>query len=358
VVIHAGFGLGPWTARNLESSGLGGAETAVARMAAELRRRRHRVVVFVPAGGIDETVDGVDYRDCRGFGSFCNVYAPDVLIVSRDASVLDASVRATRRFFWAHEVSAWRAADNGQDRMRRHYGSLDAIFCLSEWHRDVFARAHRIPTAKIVVTRNGIDRERFAMRVRRKRNRFIYSSTPERGLETLLRLFPRIRAKLPGAELHVFYGFGFWDGTLRPRKQRWRDAIRSALDQPGVLWHGPVGQRRLAREMLASDVWLYPTHCMETYCITALEAQMAGVICICSDLAALRTTVGERGILLGHPDSAGFEQRAVRETVALLRDRPRRRRMAAAARRWAAQQTWGALAETWIRWFESPELLR
>ena len=347
VIIHAGFGMGPWTARNLDSSGLGGSETAVVWMAAELRRRGHRVVVFVPPGGVDETIDGVDYRDCRGFESFCDIHVPDVLIVSRDASVLDAPVRATRRYFWAHEATAWHADDEGEDRIRRHYDSLDAIFCLSEWHRDVFAECHGIPAAKILVTRNGIDPERFDVPVRRQRHRFIYSSTPERGLETLLRLFPRIRAELPDAELHLFYGFGFWDGHPDPDTERLRDA----LAQPGVVWHGPVGQRRLAREMLASDVWLYPTRTMETYCISALEAQMAGVVCVCSGIGALRTTVGERGILLGDPRSEGFEERAVRETIALLRDRPRRRQMAAVARRWAAGQTWGAVAETWIRWF-------
>ena len=357
VVIHAEVAIESWTASNVERPGIGGSETAVVQMAAELRKRGHRVVVFAPTGREDQTFGGVDYLDVDRFESFRDVNHADVLVASRNVRVFDGPVRATRRYLWVHDRIARGANDHGEDRVRRHYAALDAIFCLSPWHRREFARHHGVPTKKIVVTRNGIDPERFRARVKRQRNRLIYSSSPDRGLDVLLRLFPHIRAELPDAELHVFYGFDNVDTILRhrpnPERRAWRDAVVRALAQPGVFWHGRVGQRRLALEMLASDVWLYPTEFTETYCITALEAQMAGVVCICSDVGALRTTVGDRGILLGRPGGPAFERRAVRETIALLRDRPRRRRMAAEARRWAAQQTWASLAEEWIRWFRT-----
>ncbi len=39
----------------------------------------------------------------------------------------------------------------------------------------------------------------------------------------------------------------------------------------------------------------------ETYCISALEALMAGCICITSDLGGLTDTIGDRGVLITEP---------------------------------------------------------
>jgi glycosyltransferase involved in cell wall biosynthesis len=54
----------------------------------------------------------------------------------------------------------------------------------------------------------------------------------------------------------------------------------------------------LAIEYLKSDVWLYPTDFLETYCITAVEAQMAGCLCATVGIGSLEEIVGERGILV------------------------------------------------------------
>jgi glycosyltransferase involved in cell wall biosynthesis len=213
------------------------------------------------------------------------------------------------------------------------------------------------------VTRNGLTPERFAGSEERRSFRFIYSSSPDRGLDTLLELFPRIRERLPEAELHIFYGFENWDRALGMRVDRdaeaWRDRIRAAMQQPGVFFRGRVGQRELAREMMRSDIWFYPTRFEETYCITALEAQMAGALCVASDLGALRTTVADRGVLLGGDAySEEFRRLAVETVVALLMDRERRDAFAGRGRAWAAEQTWDAVAEEWQGIFDGAERSR
>jgi predicted O-methyltransferase YrrM len=51
--------------------------------------------------------------------------------------------------------------------------------------------------------------------------------------------------------------------------------------------YGFVTKKIVYDFMLQSEYWLYPCTFEETFCITALEAQMAGCICISNDLAAL-----------------------------------------------------------------------
>src|SRR6185369_7057219 len=60
---------------------------------------------------------------------------------------------------------------------------------------------------------------------------------------------------------------------------------------PGVVMHGRVNQRELAEAMLGAGVWFYPTWFSETSCITAMEAQAAGLRCVCPRIAALAETV-------------------------------------------------------------------
>lgn len=57
--------------------------------------------------------------------------------------------------------------------------------------------------------------------------------------------------------------------------------------------HGRVNQRELAEAMLGAGVWFYPTWFSETSCITAMEAQAAGLWCVCPEIAALKETVRE-----------------------------------------------------------------
>jgi intein/homing endonuclease len=106
--------------------------------------------------------------------------------------------------------------------------------------------------------------------------RFIYSSSPDRGLDSLLQLFPHIRKEFPEASLHVFYGFNNWDASLRENANSWRQAVDwrnkivadiNRLQEEGAVVHyGSRSQAELAEAMKAADIWLYTTNFTETYC--------------------------------------------------------------------------------------------
>lgn len=356
LVIHTGYSYEPWTSANMYTTGIGGSETAAARMAEELMELGYRVVLFSYCQGMEGDYNGVEYLDYSRFESFVNAHYIDILVVSRYISTLLYPIRAGKIYLWAHDVVAMGTELGENDLVRRFYDRLDAIFCLSPWHRDKFVASHGIPTDKIVLTGNGIDPERFDKRVERQRHRFIYASSPDRGLDTLLEIFPIIREAIPDAELHVYYGFHNWDKAIAAMGDEglkaYRDRIFEGLTQPGVFYYGRVGQDELAVELLKSDIWFYPTRFTETYCISALEAQMAGVLCVCTNLSALNTTVGDRGILMdGDPYSLEFIVHALRELFAILRDPERKRALTEKARAWAEEQTWRNRARDWHQLF-------
>jgi glycosyltransferase involved in cell wall biosynthesis len=79
-------------------------------------------------------------------------------------------------------------------------------------------------------------------------------------------------------------------------------------EEGGIFTHGRVNQEELAKAMYESNFWTYPTQFMETSCITALEAQAAGVIPVTSELAALKETVAIEGLRVeGWPMNLSYQ---------------------------------------------------
>jgi glycosyltransferase involved in cell wall biosynthesis len=158
-----------------------------------------------------------------------------------------------------------------------------------------------LPAEKISVMRNGIDLGRFSENdIARDPTRAVYSSSPDRGLLTAIECWPRIRSKVPGAELHIYYGFDNWEKTIEltgdkaqlTSIKQLRDIIEAT---EGVFMHGRVNQLELAREMLKAGVWTNATWFTETSCITAMEAQAAGLFIVTSPIAALNETCSPLG---------------------------------------------------------------
>lgn len=359
MVIHAGLAYEAWNGASLEKEGIGGSETAAAKMAEAFSRIGYRVVVFCECKGLEGMVNHVEYCHLDDFDHFIARHVIDVFVVSRYAHLLEYPVKAVKTYFWAHDVHAKSTEIGENDLLRKHKDRLDGIFCLSDWHKDIFNAYHQVGTDKIILTGNGIDLSRFShkpLRLKTK-NRFIYTSSPDRGLLALLKLFPKIRELFPDASLHIYYGFENWDKSIQQSgdaaQLQLRNETYAYMSQDQVFYHGKVGQQELAQAFLESDIWLYPTEFAETYCISALEAQMSRTLCICSDLAALHTTVGDRGILVSQrPTDPGYGQIILGLLTTLQADMARKNELLQKGHAWALQQSWDRIAAAWQAHFQ------
>ena len=190
---------------------------------------------------------------------------------------------------------------------------IDRIYAISHWQRDVWSRHFSIPAERFFLTRNGVDLKLFRPAEKRNRNRLIYASRPDRGLNILLKLFPYIRQQIPDAELHI-YTYQLPDDNLE-------DPIWQQVRQPGVFVRMGLPKAALAEEMATARLMVYPSTFRETSCIAAIEAQAAGTPIVASTLAALSETVadGVSGCLIpGDPNTAEFGRRFVETVVGLM----------------------------------------
>lgn len=298
--------------RKLREEGLGGSETALIRLAEELAATGMSVTVY---GNIDSPgyYSGVRYREWE---SFIPGVKQDTVVAWRLPEAADMGINTKNLVLWMHDTDA------GDRFTEQRADKFKTVVTLSDWHQSHFLQTYpfALNTVWVPIIGNGVDAGRFKkaeddlidlegdFSFTRYPKRVIYTSSPDRGLDTILEhIWPKVVAAVPDAELHVYYGWGNFDrlaragrADLREFKQRVANLV---LDTKGVVFHGRVNQDELAREMLKASVWLYPTRFSETYCITAVEMQQAGVVPVTTDLAALAETVKAGVIIPSHgPD--------------------------------------------------------
>lgn len=303
LVIYCGPGWERWSPMDIESKGLGGSETAAVRLAEALSEKGHTVTVY---GEVDQCAyKQVSFRHHSSFdpSRWC-----DGLIVSRIPQMGAVHVNTVRKVLWMHDT------DYGPALGPVEAAGFDAIFTLSHWHR-----SHVLSTypwlnegpRPVLVTANGIVPDYFkGEQPLRNSKRAIYSSSPDRGLDFLLEIWPQVRFHVPDAELAFCYAT-VYDKVAEtvPEIRAFREKIRHLSEQPGVVNMGSLTQPQLAREMQSSGVWLAPSWSTpsgcrfhETFCIGAVEAAAAGCRRVMSGWGALeeRDEDYDNSVWLGH----------------------------------------------------------
>ena len=344
IVIYCGPTFEAWSPLTAREKGIGGSEEAVIYISRELLRLGWNVTVYCNCDkpGI---YDGIEYKN---FWTHNPEDSADIFIAWRNSEYVNNANRGSRIFVWLHDrqkMEQWK-----QDRIDK----AEKIFVLSKYHRTDLPT---VPDDKFFITRNGIVPSQFAgvSQVSRDSLKCIYSSSPDRGLDILLSLWPEIIKEVPNAHLHVFYGFSktydmlYKDNT---HMQEFKETILNSLKQPGVHYHGRVSHAELHDHMMSSGLWLYPTFFTEISCITAMKAQVAGAIPITTTLAALDETV-QHGYKISFGIQDERSQKAFTNmTIDLLKNPEKQERIRKPMMDWAIKfYDWTNVAKDWDELF-------
>jgi glycosyltransferase involved in cell wall biosynthesis len=289
IAIYTGPGWQPWSPFDIVNKGLGGSETAAVRLAEALSQLGFVVTVY---GECDtQLVHQVVYRHHSVFDPLDTRGA---LIASRVPWIGDRPLAAATRFLWVHDT------DYADHISPARVEQFDHILGLSRWHCEHLRGCYPFASEKVLQTRNGIHHKYFKPAPWEDRaQRVLYSSSPDRGLDILLELWPQVRDRAPDAELAYCYP-DVYDAIADqdPLIGAHRDRITQLADQPGVRKLGALPQPALAAMMCDTRVWAHPswasqhnTAFHETSCIGAMEAQAAGCVVVASSWGALTETV-------------------------------------------------------------------
>ena len=334
----------------LEKQGAGGLESVFLELSKQMALRQHNVFVFC------HTQEEHIYNNCY-FIPYEKIdeykgLNPEVIITSRDYNSLYQFPNA-KKIVWAQDNfyvdqnhgDAWQIAN--------------AIVSSSAWHKNYLTQrlGLSIDSKKINVIPLSIRGELYQNKnIERKQKKLIFSSNPNRGLSTLKSYWDELCEKVPDISLSVVYGFtGLKTWSNDPA---WKESVDKeeasiiewAKSSGNVELKGRLTKPQLAEEQLSSSICSYPTQFFETFGLTYLEMQAAGVVTVTTQLAALDTTLShESNVLIDkNPTSDEYKKEFINSIVALLFHQDKLKQYSQGCKDFFANQPdWSQVATMW-----------
>jgi glycosyltransferase involved in cell wall biosynthesis len=309
----------------------GGSELAFRELSTSLDSFKD--TVFSYYNGDRCVYHGVPYRNHR----FYPTHIPcDVLISSRTPSILAMDIPAKQKYLWAHDVGY------GDQYLPELEEKIQGVFLESEFHKEVWLK-HYPWSKKLYVVGCGISGN-FAPEMKKDTSKvkFVWASSPVRGLDRMLNLWPEILKEFPEATLDLFFGWEWFD--LAHGELTWpglKQNITAAIESlPNLTYHGRVAHEEVVNFLRdEATVWLYPPNAFEeVYCALAVEAQAAGVLCFYRENGALPEVIADRGI----PIAMDADNTSI---VQCLREHMGNDALREKAAEWGRKQTWRKVAK-------------
>jgi len=185
------------------------------------------------------------------------------------------------------------------------------------------------------------------------RNRSLfYGSSYDRGLDVVLKLYPKILEKYPNTTLHICYGWELFDKGYadNPERMEWKERISKHMKQKGITHHGRVGKNELKKIRQTCGIWVYPTYFTEINCITALEAQQDGLVPVTMDFGALKETVGAGFKIVGDIYDEEVQEEWLKALFTVMGSKKIWNQESKKAKKFASNYSWDIIANEWKKY--------
>lgn len=197
-----------------------------------------------------------------------------------------------KNVFYAHDLAA---DPENKILLNNGWDKFSKLVFVSHWQRDQYIAMFGIPYSKCAVIENAIETEFEYAKRPTGPIRFVYHTTPHRGLELLYPVFDALSKEFDNIHLDVFSSFEIygWKERDTPYKPLF-DNLRS---HPKITYHGSKPNDEVISALKQSHIFLYPCIWVETSCIAMIEAIRCGCTVIHPNLGALPETAGGATIM-------------------------------------------------------------
>lgn len=358
-----------YTVETVYQQPLGGSQSALCYLAEALARRGHQVTL------LSHTRHPGLYRgvSCLALPTLTaevvRSLAPDVCIVLNmplaPQSLRELLGSRPLLVFWTqHATDQPQVRELASPAVAEGY---DGVVFVSHWQSAQYLGAFRLRPEQTVVLRNAIapafeNLFPAGASVRAAKTRppvLAYTSTPFRGLEVLLSVFPEIRQAVPGTRLRVWSSMQVYRMSAHVEAARFGGLYQACRQMEGVEYRGSIPQPELARELREVSLLAYPNTFAETFCIAALEALAAGCGMVSSQLGALGETTAGLAELVSLADGRdAYRQRFLEAVVAQLQafladdNGALEDRLRSQVELINTQSTWARRAAEWETWLQ------
>ena len=332
-------------------NGLGGSEYAVIKLAEQFSKNGHEVVVSGQVlDEVNEGVSYVNYSNLQGNQHF------DVVIATNYIHYLqlcdDMSITFDKSYFWLHNFDFYpwyngvSLDNNGFDLLSDN--RITRFIAVSEYQKNKLEKLYPQMVGRIKVLNNAIDPSDFdVIDIPKFDNKFIYTSAADRGLENLLKVWPRIKEMIPEASLWI---------ASPPYAMEWYEDYITESDS--IYFLGNLPPSELYKQIKSAEYWIYPSQYDETYCITALEMMMGKVKIVSTDTGNLiNLLMGKGGMISTPSDSDRLVDDIFEKFLDVYKDRSLAMTNLNYAHNFARNENWDNRFKQWNDMIESNEHL-
>lgn len=190
-----------------------------------------------------------------------------------------------KNIFYAHDLAA---DPENKVLLGGGWNKFSKLVFVSHWQRDQYISTFGIPYSKCTVIENAIETEFEYVKRPTGPIRFVYHTTPHRGLELLYPVFDALSKEFDNIQLDVFSSFEIygWKERDKPYTKLF-DALKS---HPKITYYGSRSNEEVIATLKQSHIFLYPCIWVETSCIAMIEAIKCGCTVIHPSLGALPET--------------------------------------------------------------------
>lgn len=287
--------------------GIGGSEYALLTMCEQWHNDGHEVILY------NDPLDKSDNLfDQRAISSFDTRDDPDVLITFRSPNPRAIASKAKLKVWWSCDQFTLPHL-----RFQDFASHMDKIVLISEYHKNYFADTYNIHDTVVIDLPVRFQDFDLVKDVKKVKNRMIFTSVPDRGLQYLWYMWPRIKRDIPDAELCITSDYRLWNCS-NPQNQQHR---LQWMHYEGIRFLGAIPREQLLKEQAEAEFLLYPSYydTAELFCVSVAEAQAMGAFPITSSWGALETT-NMGSIIPGRADRTDFHQRFIDEVKRLSED--------------------------------------
>lgn len=180
---------------------------------------------------------------------------------------------------------------------------FDHFVFVSNWQRDQYIMAFGIPYSKCSVIPNAVE-TRYDSEEKEKSNRirFIYHTTPHRGLELVYPIIDALSKEYPSIHLDVYSSFAIYGWPQRD--DPYVELFTKIHEHRNMTYHGSVPNEDVIQALKKSHIFLYPNIWQETSCIALIEAIKSGLLCIHPNYGALPETAANATVMYDYNEDA------------------------------------------------------
>lgn len=171
---------------------------------------------------------------------------------------------------------------------------------VSNWQRDQYVVMYDIPYSKCSVIQNAVEVEYKYAKKSTEEIRFIYHTTPHRGLELVYPIFNALSHEFNNIHLDVFSSFKIYGWEQRDAP--YANLFDSIKLHPNMTYHGSQPNEVVLAALKKSHVFLFPSIWMETSCIAMIEAIRSGCIVIHPNYGALPETSSSSTVMYDYDE--------------------------------------------------------